>query len=149
MEAPSFKVQENFPFLVNAFGTHLRDKLGKYHTFSVYDHLVICHSVIELWQWGSLCRYGSWFLEALNSLWKAFLKEHTSRGRGKGENANRDKQALQALSIKQHHKVAQEYTGSLQVGSNRGAGSYTCGRCGQKKERGHSKICSNQSSGAS
>jgi hypothetical protein len=107
LESPSEEVIEWFGTLVLAFGCQLRDgPLSRFHTFSIYDHLLICHSYIQLLTWGSLACYGSWYLEAGSALWKSVMRQHTSQGGGVGGGASHDKQALQALSIRQNYAVS-------------------------------------------
>lgn len=74
------------------FGGLVRMELGKLHPFSAYDHFLICHAWLQLKHFGSLMKLASFYLEAVNALWKAALCDSTSKGGGKGEGTNADRQ---------------------------------------------------------
>lgn len=127
-----------FGLFVLYWGNLIRSELGPLHPFSVYEHFLICHGYPQLKQFGSLMKYASFYLEASNSLWKATLRDKTSKDGGRvGEGSSADRQALGVLSVRQNPAVSGRFKGSKQGGPR----AYQCGKCGETKVPGHTKVC--------
>jgi hypothetical protein len=73
--------------------------------FRIYDHALLVHVPAILAQ-GTLIDGSSWFLEALNKVWKSELLYHTNNGGGKKRDAELDKAG-------KHSKEGQSYNRAL------------------------------------
>ena len=113
---------------------------GLTHHYGWYEHDLACHTVALAREHGSIIRFSSWVVEAMNRVWKRVLEQHCNRrdGRLEGGASSEDvaKQVLRRVC-----RILNPTTRGASSRDIRIAGVYTCGKCGEEKIPGHTNVC--------